>query len=82
MLFIYGLLEKTDSMEKTQAQAWMDRIALKGVSPGGQRRSLHGCQDTWEGRPCLGGIRSSVSQRQGNIYDSSSRGSVWLLLLI
>lgn len=55
MLFIYELLEKTDNMERTQAQAWLDRITLKEVSPRGQRRSVHGCQDTWEGHPCLGG---------------------------
>lgn len=70
-------------MEKTQTQAWLDRAALKGVSPGRAKKecawlSGHMGQGilAWEG------IHGSVSQGKGNIYDTSSRGSVWFLLLI
>lgn len=65
MLFIYALLGKTDSMEKTQTQAWFDRIALKGVSPGRakeERAQLLGHM----GRASLPGRGSTVLCLRGN----------------
>lgn len=70
MLFIYALLEKTESRKKTRTQAWLDRIAFKGVSPG-RAKEFMAVRTHGKGILAWEEIHSSVSQRQGN-YDISS----------